>query len=112
MKKETDLETFAKVLTGKENLMYDYEKSLTDRAKNLEYKEKQYGVQVGHTGTENFSEIDFFGSKIQNFQNSVPLSQNKVHFYNWLVWIKNPKSKKYLNGILWIKNLFFFVFKL
>ena len=41
MKKETDLETFAKVLTGKENLMYDYEKSLTDRAKNLEYKEKQ-----------------------------------------------------------------------
>jgi len=50
MKKETDLETFAKVLTGKENLMYDYEKSLNDRAKNLEYKEKQYGVQVGQTG--------------------------------------------------------------
>ena len=50
IKKETDLETFAKVLTGKENLMYDYEKSLHDRAKNLEYKEKQYGVQVGHTG--------------------------------------------------------------
>ena len=50
MKKETDLETFAKVLTGKENLMYDYEKSLSDRAKNLEYKEKQYGVQVGNTG--------------------------------------------------------------
>ena len=50
MKKETDLETFAKVLTGKENLMYDYEKSLNDRAKNLENKEKQYGVQLGHTG--------------------------------------------------------------
>ena len=50
MKKETDLETFAKVLTGKENLMFDYEKSLSDRAKNLEYKEKQYGVQLGHTG--------------------------------------------------------------
>ena len=65
MKKETDLETFAKVLTGKENLMYDYEKSLNDRAKNLENKEKQYGVQLGHTGmlTEKFSS---YGFKIQN----------------------------------------------
>ena len=82
MKKETDLETFAKVLTGKENLMYDYEKSLTDRAKNLEYKEKQYGVQVGHSGvyTENFPIFSgivpiylynySFGSKIPNFSKS------------------------------------------
>ena len=69
MKKETDLETFAKVLTGKENLMYDYEKSLTDRAKNLEYKEKQYGVQVGHTGmyTENFPKIIPMDQKSQIF---------------------------------------------
>ena len=67
MKKETDLETFAKVLTGKENLMYDYEKSLTDRAKNLEYKEKQHGVQVGHSGvyTENFPKI-------------IPMDQSKL----------------------------------
>ena len=68
MKKETDLETFAKVLTGKENLMYDYEKSLTDRAKNLEYKEKQYGVQVGHSGmyTGNFPKIIPSDQKSQN----------------------------------------------
>ena len=74
MKKETDLETFAKVLTGKENLMYDYEKSLTDRAKNLEYKEKQYGVQVGHSGmyTENFPKIILMVK----------------------LWIKNPKFFK------------------
>ena len=107
MKKETDLETFAKVLTGKENLMYDYEKSLSDRAKNLEYKEKQYGVQVGHTGMKTKKISSLFGFKIQNLilwiENSMFLIIGawKIH--------SNHKSENFQNYLFGLKIQYVFL---
>ena len=49
-KKEIDLETFSKVLTGKEQLMSEYERSLLDRNKSLSAKEQAYGVRIGQSG--------------------------------------------------------------
>ena len=52
-KKEVDLETFSKVISGKEALikgreaqMAEYEKHLDQRANILYEKEKTYGVQI------------------------------------------------------------------
>lgn len=49
-KKEVDLETFSKVLKGKEGLMFDYESSLNHRASKLEEKEKYHSIHINSSG--------------------------------------------------------------
>lgn len=49
-KKEVDLETFSKVLKGKEGLMFDFENSLNKRATQIDEKEKFYGIHLNSTG--------------------------------------------------------------